>query len=573
MSDTQQNGSAPLSSATNFDLPSLYLLRPEIEVALKDAETHLSEFNDDVEQAPLLLDSIDVLTQLTAVLDLISLTGASNLSGLIAESLQALYDAGDNTNDDLILDISESIMILSRYIEFVLLRETLVPVLLLDVINRLNSALGHEQMDESVFDKKEQANISIVNPEQNYQALQDFDIDTPMLSAVYRAGLQVALMSDGIDITINEKRKLVAMNTACSIAAEVTNSLFWRSAEAVTQDIEKILPLSIAQKRTLIFLEQQFQNHLPANDNRFADLVGFAVLRENHLAKAIEQELAANHLSDEQKTQMKRYLLGPNLELVNQLNELIQDEINAIKNEVDSFGQDDSDEGYDQDLETAIKVSEKLEQLSAVLKVLNLDEAATAMSEAAKEVNAWDEPTPEDFDKLLGAFTRGENAAIYLAKTHTPGVKISPIHNPTISAYQLDTAYETLIIESRKILASIENTLTDYTQNAVYSDNSGNNDDANNLTELPEMINQVAGAIRFLNLDKSAGMLARLARFIANNLVDNSYLKDDSLPVLANIANVLMTVDYELNSLQHSHPVSERAMQVGNVSLGQLLAA
>lgn len=38
-------------TATNFDLPSLHLLRPEIQTTLKDAEVHLSEFNDDTEQA------------------------------------------------------------------------------------------------------------------------------------------------------------------------------------------------------------------------------------------------------------------------------------------------------------------------------------------------------------------------------------------------------------------------------------------------------------------------------------------------------------------------------------------
>lgn len=59
---------APTLSTTNFDLPSLHILHEEIIVTLKDTEVHLSEFNDDNAQAPLLLDSISVLGQLSCIL-------------------------------------------------------------------------------------------------------------------------------------------------------------------------------------------------------------------------------------------------------------------------------------------------------------------------------------------------------------------------------------------------------------------------------------------------------------------------------------------------------------------------
>ena len=131
------NSTDSVLSATNFDLPSLHLLRSEIDVALKDAEIHLSEFNDDSDQAPLLLDSLEVLSQLADVLKLISLQGGSDLAEAIALCLKKLYDAGDNNDSELIMDISEAIMTLDRYIEFVLLKETLEPTLLLPIINKL----------------------------------------------------------------------------------------------------------------------------------------------------------------------------------------------------------------------------------------------------------------------------------------------------------------------------------------------------------------------------------------------------------------------------------------------------
>lgn len=72
-------------SVTNFDLPSLHILLEEIEVALKDAEIHLSEFHEDEEQVALLLDSATVILQLASVFALIDFKGSSQLALVLGE--------------------------------------------------------------------------------------------------------------------------------------------------------------------------------------------------------------------------------------------------------------------------------------------------------------------------------------------------------------------------------------------------------------------------------------------------------------------------------------------------------
>ncbi len=547
-------------SVTNFDLPSLFLLRREIDVALEDAETHLSEFNDDEEQAPLMLDSIEVLKQLAAVLNLIRLTGGSDLAQVLANSLQALYDAGDNSNDDLILNISEGIMTLDRYIEFVLLKETLEPSLLIDVINRLNTCIGHPTIDESSFTKSDTINISIANPEQNYVPIAKLNLDEALLSSAYRAGLSVALTNVNGQTSEDDQRKLEAMYSACALAAKHSDTLFWRAAQAVTQDIKNILPLSTAKKRTLIFLEQQFHNYLPTNDNRFADLVSFACLREHSFAEQIKQEYAVNCLDDEQRAQMKRFLFGPNREVASKLNQLIQDEISTIKDKVDAFVRGDQ---ANPSVDDTADISEKLSALSSVMSLLNLDKASAALKQSAANIKSWKVPTPEDFDTLLSSLIVAENSAIYLAKTHTPGAIIQPSHNNLISVYQLDTAYDTVVKESRTMVATIEQALNQYMEDSQK--------DILNISNTPEMIRQIAGAARFLGLNDGANMLSRLARFIDEDiLATGSNVSDDAL---ARIADVLMVVDYQLEGLENNHPVSNHALHIGNHSLKELLAA
>ena len=146
----QMKLTAPTLSVTDFNLPSLHLLHDEIIVTLKDTEIHLSEFNDDNSQAPLLLDSITVLKQLSCIFELISLVGAEALNTAIVNGLQRLYDNGDNNDTSLIMDLSEAIMTLDRYIEFVLLTESVEPTLLLPVINKLN-AHGQETLSQQTI--------------------------------------------------------------------------------------------------------------------------------------------------------------------------------------------------------------------------------------------------------------------------------------------------------------------------------------------------------------------------------------------------------------------------------------
>ncbi|MDO5769893.1 MAG: hypothetical protein Q4P13_10335 [Psychrobacter sp.] len=554
------NAYTPVLSATNFDLPSLHLLRSEIDVALKDAETHLSEFNDDSDQAPLLLDSVEVLSQLADVLKLISLQGGSDLAEAIAHCLKQLYDAGDNNDSALIMDISEAIMTLDRYIEFVLLKETLEPTLLLPIINKLYEHLGKPALDMQTFAELNTTSVSIANPEQNFQSLASLNLNTDMLSKAYRSGLGVILTHQEGPFSSDEEQKLEAMSAACQLIAGHSDSLFWQAASAVVTDIASVLPLNNARKRTLIFLEQQFHDYLPVADNRFADLVSFACQRDHDLARQIQQKYAVNRLDDNQRDQMKRFLFGPNRKVTDTLNELIQNQINTIKEKVDNFARVDE---FNPTITDAAQIADDLLALGSAMKLLGLNDATEALHQESEAVRKWQTPTPQDFDQLLTAMMVAENASIFMAKSHTPGAVNLPLNNRKISLHQLDTAYDTLITESRSTIANIERAITEYITDPQR--------DKMHILNLPAMMQQVAGAIRFLQLRDAASMLSRLSTYTDERVLTSDTPVDDA--TLANIADVVMAVDYHLEGFERNHPVGKQAMIIGQHSLSQLLAA
>lgn len=555
----QMKLTAPTLSVTDFNLPSLHLLYDEIIVTLKDTEIHLSEFNDDSSQAHLLLDSITVLKQLSCIFELISLVGAETLNTTIVNGLQRLYDNGNNNDVDLIMDLSEAIMTLERYVEFVLLTESVEPILLLPVINKLNTHGKELPITADYFSTFGSSSVSIANPEQNFQPLNELNLDSELLTYAYRSGLGVALLNQDGNIGPNDQQKLDAMSAACALIASNSNSMFWQAATAAVTDIATILPLNLSQKHTLIYLEQQFQSYLPVMDTRFADLVSFACQRDNEAAKILREQYANNQLEGPQLEQMKRFLLGPNRALTDTLNTIIQTQINTIKENVDSYARGDSLNPAD--MQTA-QIIEDLMTLSSALRLLGLSNAANSLDTAADAVNQWQAPSPEDFDHLLLALMHAENAAIAMAEMHTPGAIYLPLNNPYISLHQLNTANDTLIQESRTAIASAEQAINDYLAEPER--------DMLNIQNIPEMMRQVAGAVRFLQLPTPASMLSQLANYMEQRIEGGRRIEDSTL---AYIADVIMAVDHHLDGFEHNRPVSKQALDVGQQSLSYLLAA
>ena len=547
-------------TATNFDLPSLHLLRPEIAVTLHDAEMHLSEFNDDSSQAPLLLDSVDTLAQLAKVLRLIQLEEGYELANSLSAGLQKLYDERDRPNNDMMMDVSEGIMTLARYIEFVLLKETIEPSLLLPIINQLHSDLNQPVLQLSDLTANKNSSIVIANPEQNYQPLKSLGINPKKLVEAYRAGLSVALTAQSNQLSPKELEKLKAMQAACEMVSKRTDSLFWHAADAAVSDLAGVLPLSNLQKRALIFVEQQFNDYLPVNDSRFADLVQFASSRDSQLALQVQHKFSANTLDETQLKTMRRFLFGPDRDVTSTLNQLIQQEIDLIKSASDSYARQVNLNSSPDEIDS---MAQRLHDLSNVFRTLNLNEVSAALSQQIGKVKTWTQPTPDDFDGLLGTLMMAENAAINLAKSHTPGAVTLPVYNQTISLHQIETAHNTLVQESRTAIATIETALNDYLNDT--------DKDILHITPVPDMMRAISGACLFLNLPRQSQLLKRAAT-VLQNLIEQQG-RELSEHELAKIADIVMSADYYLESLETNKPAGNHAMYVGYRSLQHMLVA
>ena len=554
-----------ITSSTNFDLPALHVLQNEIDAILKDAEIHLRDFYDDNNQAHLLMDSAQAFLQLAKVFDLIYFDGAALLANYLAKTYTKINQNsvnGEEVDEALMIDVSEAIMLLDRYVEFVLLKETLEPALLLPIINKLREHLGQPTIDLQSLQQNSRC-VVIHQPQDNFISLDNLDLDKKTLIDTYRLGLCTLLSHQNTALNGKAREKIQGMADVCQTIAKKTDVLFWQAAAVFTKNITQEMPLNHVKQRILIYIEQQLCSYLPTEDRRFAKMVSFARHKDSDFDALSREKYTINQLDQARFAQMHGFLFGPDHQITTTLNSLIQEDLESIKQQIDSYVRAEGRDMAD-DLSTP-NIAQNIVKLSKALSLLKMPEASNALIDTAKQVNNWQSPNLEELDASLDKLMIAENAAIYMAKSHTPGALRLPIHNHRISLHQLDAAYEALVREAKINLSSIATELNNYL--------ASSEPNSNLLKDTPEMIRQISGAMAFLRLPIISKQLKRLADKLEFDLLEklNDLEKPQIIKIAESWADILVAADIQLENFTNNHPISKQAIIAGERGISHLL--
>lgn len=609
--------SSTAKSISNFDFTSLTLLHPEVKNILTAAERSLSEFHYDSTQSPLVVDSALKLQQLADVFNFISFDIGSHLAHALSKALVQLSENKDTQNQaQLLSSLVQGVLSLSQYIEFVLNQQTLEPRLLLPILNEIRDLLGDKPLTENDLRVQDSHYITLANPAANFQAVDNLKLDSDLLTTAYRAGLAVMLTSDqNSSLSSDDIAKIEAMHAACATLANESKSLFWQAAAIITQYRDDLLPLNQQQKNLYIFIEQQFRSYLPADDRRFAELVSFACQQpqqtSSELHQLIKNQLLNNKLSESSLLEFKRIMQGPDQHLTVTLKHLIQQEINSIKAEVDTWANysmtptetTEDKAKLNQDFKA---IADKLLTLASTLQILNLNKATETLQQTAKTISSWSSAKAVDFElflsTLLSALITAENAVIALTKEHTPNEDLNSVNNDKISTSQLDSANIALIKQSRNMISSIEHSISNYIDTLAKFDYSAREEattDVNTqsevsdqsetaaldqystqstaLSNLPNELKQLAGVLKFIGLTNAANTVNQLALSVEVTSViekdSQAEPSEGSYFELSKMADILLAIDYQLYSKLQGQPIDKHAMYIANRSLSELRAA
>jgi hypothetical protein len=217
----------------HFDVASLHLVKPEIDLSLSQVESVLSVFVDDNQNTSGLGDAADAMVQIHGILRLLNLFGASELSGAMAKCMKDIAAQPSSAREERLAVIGEGLMVLHRYLEFVLLRETLLPHLLLPITNTLNQMAGLPLLREGFFLVPHLDAAQITPTGSTAEALSQPEQQplVHLLARMYRQGLYAVLAGHAESDHYRLMQR--ASYEMARLAVGGASELYWHAARSV----------------------------------------------------------------------------------------------------------------------------------------------------------------------------------------------------------------------------------------------------------------------------------------------------------------------------------------------------
>jgi hypothetical protein len=560
-SDTTQQAQST-RDGQHFDISSLYIVKSEIDASLTQVESALNLYMSDQSNTVGIFDSTEAMQQTTGVLKLLKMDGATELSDAIRLMLVHISEHPDATNDDQITALSESIMTLSRYIEFVILRETLSPQLLLPITNTMYRLLNMPIIAEGQFllhdinDGLIQHNITtLVKP----ALLTDktTDRDHKLILRLFQTGL------NGILQKKPQANDFVYMQKAVAHIADRepqnAEGLYWQLAKQVVLTLDSNTLLTHGRKRILTQMERRIARKSSSisrlsQTNAIADLLTMtAITPTNHEEIISTLELTNKIKPDHEFLDDKHFLFGPDQSVVHDVSLLAQLDITKIKELVDLIVNEE------QQPDGLASLAVQLKELGHTLELLTLNQVGQGLLEQSNLVEKWTStPSEDQINSLMDRLLDSENAIILMEQTHTPGLVMSPFTNLRVSLNQLVEARSLIVTESRHDLTSVMNSLLAYLNSEK---------DLQKIEGIAAICETVGGAMAFLNAPRGQAILQSAAQYI------NEKFSPDHQPDAASIANLtdaIVCVDYILEGLATKKPAGDQPYGYGEIGLAKL---
>ncbi len=550
-------------NAQYFDISSLYIVKSEIDASLTQVEAALSQFIMDQSVTVGLFDTADALKQVSGILRLLQMDGAVELSEAIQLLLADIANNPDSTDDEKITALSEGLMTLSRYLEFVLLRETLSAHLLLPITNTIRQLLKLPVLTEGHFIQSLVTDDIIRNhaaaliPPAGSDA-HSADVRT-RLARMFQTGLNAILQKKPAarDFSLLQKSTALMANQA---RASI-DGLYWQTAAQVVGAISPTTRLTDSRKRVLAALERHLANqHSTPDLHAVADLLAMSAIEPTATGKTLAAlDIAHKVTADQETLAHKQFLFGPDQEVIQVVSQLIQEEIIQIKEQIDIIT------NGEQQADALSTLSTRLKDLGQTLEALTLNYAGQGLLDQAHQVLEWPQPPSEEqVHTLMIRLLDSENAMILMEQTHTPGLVMLAFTNLRISLHQLIDARNLLVSESRTDLDTAMASILAYLDN---------DQDPSHMTGVGAICEAVSGAMAFLNEPRGQAILQSAARYATDTFGTSEVPvtgKSVESKDIAHLIDAIVSVNYVLEGMESKKPAGQRSYGFGEVSLEKL---
>ncbi|MFT6636777.1 hypothetical protein F1529_12865 [Alcanivorax sp. VBW004] len=543
---------------------SLTFLKEAIDTTLTEAENQLEAFSDDRSRQDELQHCAQAFQQLRGICQVVELPAAALMSEEMALAARELQD---KVSDARIQALSNAIVLLTRYFDYVQLKNRTLPALLIGGINELRRSGGKGLIQESHFfsaDLSRQRSPEAPQREMSVSELSDL---SRRLRHMYQVGLLGVLRGQGNATNLKlMARALVRLDRAAGQCG--LSRFLWVAQAVLTAMYCDQMAITPARKALLSQYDRQLKKLVYDGDQAVTEEAPLLLIKESLFIVSLSAEdsgtigdvkQAFGLKSEVSDTVLQRELAlmtGASGSVIRSVASAMRDEIADLKESLDLASQGVADTNYQ-------SVAASLNRLGSTLDMINKDDESRAIKLRAREVSQWapdQNVEGEAFHGLVDDLLIVENVVAGLERSISPEDDVHRTANNTnISLYQLDDARMTVVGECRAGLALAKRSISSFMDN---------NWDAMHLSNLPGTFASIAGGLMFLELDRAKAVTEACHKYISNRL-----LGGDQVPTRENmetLADALTGVDYYLESMEEQKPIGDGVLEVAEESMNAL---
>ncbi|WP_202742797.1 chemotaxis protein [Acinetobacter calcoaceticus] len=538
-------------TSIHFDPTALLIIKHEIDRSIKLVEGAVSTLIEEQTLPFGIDDALEQFKQCTQVLHLIDIPYLAKITQYSTELMQKIIAKPTQINTNDVVALSEGTTMVKRYIDFICLRELQVPQFLLNTLNNLELALNKPLTSSGQAIVPLIANTSLELP------LPEVFINekTQFIHQLYKLSLHQILNKTEANHNF-QAFKLIGTYLV-SLANHQPSQQYWQLVNYAFGHIDNLL-LNDSRLRVLINIESYIGQFL-ASPKTFkpdlaalADILSIVIAQEDEVAHHIRSQLHIGKEipTDTQLLVLSRHLYGPDFDTMHTVSQLILSEMNKVRNDIEYNYQNMSPEKAQQ-LQTSLL------QLAYTFKLLNLDEAASELSQQASSLSQLNILSNENYaQQLMDSILSAMNSIGILVRQYTSSRLQLNVNNTNISLDRLDEAHQALLTETKNLIDFICQSLTLYA-----------NDPTQNIEAIAGSLKELAGAAEFLGSTIQQEALLQTAQFVQQQLEQNQPFNTNQIHC---IFNVLAGLDMLVDNLKNKQPVLQSMFNVALSSSQQL---
>lgn len=543
---------------------SLTFLKEAIDTTLTEAETQLEAFSDDRSRQDELQHCAQAFQQLRGICQVVELPAAALMSEEMALAARELQE---KVSDARIQALSNAIVLLTRYFDYVQLKNRTLPALLIGGINELRHSGGKGLIQESHFFSADLSRQRAPQAPQREMSVSELSVLARRLRHMYQVGLLGILRGQNSATHLKlMARALVRLDRAAGQCG--LSRFLWVSQAVLTAMYCDQMAITPARKALLSQFDRQLKKLVYDGDQAVTEEAPLLLIKESLFIVSLSAEESGaigavkqafglkSGVSDTVLQRELALMTGANGSVIRSVASAMRDEIADLKESLDLASQGVADTNYQ-------SVAASLNRLGSTLDMINKDDESRTIKVRAQEVSQWapDHNVEGDaFHALVDDLLVVENVVAGLERSISPDDDVHrSANNTSISLYQLDDARMTVVGECRAGLTLAKRSISSFMDN---------NWDAMHLSNLPGTFASIAGGLMFLELDRAKAVTEACHKYISNRLIGG-----EQVPTRENmetLADALTGVDYYLESMEEQKPIGDGVLEVAEESMNAL---